>query len=1473
MYSVCPADRGISTQVPAASSATEGLQHRQGPAGDGLVATASPHHATDSSTPLHHHHPFTSTTTQEPAHLTSGKLTQRLESGCCVEESGTDPADPERRPTSAQSTHYSDKTSTSVSEDPMHSAGAGGGPGELHDSFRHGHGPVNNKPDVHTHTHTQANPNNTNTTTSSGGGQQPDQHQHPPYSSPFHHHSRHASLPGFGWHTNGSTTNEPTNNNVTEESEMVDSRGGGAGDDGTAAAGGAWSTTSHHAQRHHLPPPPPPPPDNHHPPNSPNPPRDHPAVGGGGGGEGRGRASFQSPHAHELSYGLGVSPYPIGRSSSALGHVSGSGGGGPTSPGPPRPPVASPLRRRAQTPEVPKYIRDIFGQASNHVNLTPVHHRGKGHVERDEECAEEGEGDGDGEEEEEEEEEIMALTNLQDNERHDSEASLSLSIPPSSSFILHKDAPGAEGADLSHSSGPVVRAASADILHPSNSAHQFPHTMGHTYHPRHKYPLPLIRHGQGQEDGTASSTHTPYAAHPSHPHSHSHTHHQQQGFVSSFGPGGGHHDHDSSLARLHCSPVLPRSVAHVDHPLSSSMSPDGREAITGLPRIPFTTEEHPAPPPHHHHQQQHHHQLQDDVHEHALVHGHGGTTVITSIRDKNGEHKMLEPPVAVLPLNVRSLTHPHAHAQAPTMSMGMTMGGGGCVTDSVANASSTPSPIDGTTHANGTTAAPLSLQQRRGTGRIYGPGRAASESSGGGSSMSGCGGTGRGGRCVGDNSGNSGSGPSSRFFTPKSRDTYEGAPDLSGRVMELSKIQSGSRYLQRQLCKGHPETVMLILSEVEENLTTLMTDSYGNYLCQQLFQACSIRQRKNMLEKLRPNATRIAKDRRGTHALQSLIGLLSTAEEEVMLIDTLRDHLVELASDCNGTHVVQRMLICFTEQGVDEVFHQIRNNITEVAQSPYGLCVVKKCITLATEGSRFHQAMLHTLCTHAMHLVQSPYGNYAVQHAMDHWPEDAVRRILHCFRGKMLSLSIQKFSSNVVEKCIEKADPALRAEFVGELIKPDKMAVLIQSSYGNYVVQKALELSDPEQAKAIQKAINKNLKTLQNHRLRTKWERIMHSAYKYIGEASPSVLSNSHQDDPHIQQQQQQLRMGPMGAPSMGMGGGMPHHPVPPPAMAFFPPPAAPAPAGAPGGGGAGGGGGAPMNPQPMDHQETYPNTSLATPTYAPTPTPSPPTPASLQVHPMALAGPGPPHNQQHHHPTSRPPFVHPPPPSSSGPSGAQVAPGPPQPDMANPSPQQHQQGYPPSFSIAQGQQDGQRRFLYGQSANFYVPNGPPAPPFVLSAINVRGPGGVMPYGGRQGSYGAAYMHTAGQGAGEGGPQHQQQQQQQQGGGGSSSSGGGPLMSPEQYQVYYNQQMQQIQQMHQPMQPPPPPLPPTMMGMQPPPPANATAAAAAGVVNLMQQHHQYQQHQWGYDGDGGQQQQQQQQGSQGSLDQQHVVGQ
>lgn len=53
---------------------------------------------------------------------------------------------------------------------------------------------------------------------------------------------------------------------------------------------------------------------------------------------------------------------------------------------------------------------------------------------------------------------------------------------------------------------------------------------------------------------------------------------------------------------------------------------------------------------------------------------------------------------------------------------------------------------------------------------------------------------------------------------------------------------------------------------------------------------------------------------------------------------------------------------------------------------------------------------------HALPLVQDPFGNYVVQYVLDLGDINYTDTLVRCFLEHVCDLSVQKFSSNVIEK-------------------------------------------------------------------------------------------------------------------------------------------------------------------------------------------------------------------------------------------------------------------------------------------------------------------------------------------------------------------------------------------------------------------------------------------------------------------------
>lgn len=299
---------------------------------------------------------------------------------------------------------------------------------------------------------------------------------------------------------------------------------------------------------------------------------------------------------------------------------------------------------------------------------------------------------------------------------------------------------------------------------------------------------------------------------------------------------------------------------------------------------------------------------------------------------------------------------------------------------------------------------------------------------------------------------------------------------VGGSIYSLCKDQHGCRYLQKQLENRIPEQVHMIWLETNQHVVELMTDPFGNYLCQKLVEYCSDDERTVLIQNAASDMVRIALNQHGTRALQKMIEHVTTPVQVNLIVEALRHQVVELIQDLNGNHVIQKCLNKLSAADASFIFDAVGKNCVEVGTHRHGCCVLQRCIDHADGAQKVW--LIECITAHAVTLVQDPFGNYVVQYIIDLNEETFTEPIVHQFQGRIIALSKHKFSSNVVEKCLRCASDQSRDMIVLELLAPGEMERLLRDSFANYVIQTALDYSTPLMKHRLVEAIRPSLPSI-----------------------------------------------------------------------------------------------------------------------------------------------------------------------------------------------------------------------------------------------------------------------------------------------------------------------------------------------------------------------------------------------------------
>ncbi|KAL1968720.1 hypothetical protein VTN77DRAFT_1546 [Rasamsonia byssochlamydoides] len=290
-----------------------------------------------------------------------------------------------------------------------------------------------------------------------------------------------------------------------------------------------------------------------------------------------------------------------------------------------------------------------------------------------------------------------------------------------------------------------------------------------------------------------------------------------------------------------------------------------------------------------------------------------------------------------------------------------------------------------------------------------------------------------------------------------------------GELYSLCKDQHGCRYLQRKLEERNPEHVQMIFNETHMHVVELMTDPFGNYLCQKLLEFSNDEQRTTLIYNAAPQLVKIALNQHGTRALQKMIEFVSTPEQTQTVIRALRDRVVDLVQDLNGNHVIQKCLNRLSAEDAQFIYDAVGAHCVVVGTHRHGCCVLQRCIDHASGEQRAR--LIAQITANAFALVQDPFGNYVVQYILDLSEPHFTEPLCQAFLGNVVPLSKQKFSSNVIEKCLRTADYQMRRKMIEEMLAPNELEKMLRDSFANYVVQTAMDFADPEMRARLVEAI------------------------------------------------------------------------------------------------------------------------------------------------------------------------------------------------------------------------------------------------------------------------------------------------------------------------------------------------------------------------------------------------------------------
>ena len=281
-----------------------------------------------------------------------------------------------------------------------------------------------------------------------------------------------------------------------------------------------------------------------------------------------------------------------------------------------------------------------------------------------------------------------------------------------------------------------------------------------------------------------------------------------------------------------------------------------------------------------------------------------------------------------------------------------------------------------------------------------------------------------------------------------------------------------------------------ILQKLQGHFFQLMTGKNSNYFISNIIINATKKQKLIILSEIYPQIDTLSISEYGSHPLQNLIEKASSKDEIIMIINaiTAKNKFIEIAKDVNGTYVIQKIISYFNENFRTKVNKIILNNIVELCNDMFGVCVIKKFINNCQNQECIY-FLLVTFINNFVNISENQFGNYAIQIFIDKIAlNEKMLSVLeqHIFLN-FLRLSVHRFGSRVIENYIEKLRKKKKRKILSILWDKGYIFQLIINKYGKYVISKLLYGFNSENRKNLLNAFstikNNNEFNLNEHSL------------------------------------------------------------------------------------------------------------------------------------------------------------------------------------------------------------------------------------------------------------------------------------------------------------------------------------------------------------------------------------------------------
>ena len=131
-------------------------------------------------------------------------------------------------------------------------------------------------------------------------------------------------------------------------------------------------------------------------------------------------------------------------------------------------------------------------------------------------------------------------------------------------------------------------------------------------------------------------------------------------------------------------------------------------------------------------------------------------------------------------------------------------------------------------------------------------------------------------------------------------------------------------------------------------------------------------------------------------------------------------------------------IVRFIKGSSDELFLDLLPQVVDISKTEKGIIVIKKLLPELKDTSS-QISIVNKFSERLYECIDDNYSNYALQLIVELWKSPVTDPVFGKLVGNVIKYSMEKISSNVVEKMVAVCTDYFRVQFIDEIVQSPKL--------------------------------------------------------------------------------------------------------------------------------------------------------------------------------------------------------------------------------------------------------------------------------------------------------------------------------------------------------------------------------------------------------------------------------------------------